>query len=544
MERAISSLAFNGSIAEAVVEAKRQKKLFVVYISGDNPESIHLEEFAWTDQRVTESLSKYCILLHILEGSTDATQFSAIYPQKSVPCIAAIGYNGVQLWQSEGFVSAEVLASSLEKAWLSLHIQETTATFLTAALASGKAEQPASGASDTTTFEQGSSSRSDVKAPSKDDAHSSETTKLANTEIVEENKHCDHAVENINSKPADVVSPASVLVNELESSVAEQAVPSTATVKEPLNPVEIELNNTGVGNKSSSAEDIFPAPEVVYQHSRVNVEASGVIHNEGSKPVVDKKAETVETEKTDILEFSRSKSNDVHLNIRLPNSSSLQRKFSVMSTLRMVKDYVDENQESSVGPYDLAIPYPRKVFTNQDLSKTLSELDLFNRQALIVVPHHRASGHDKAGISSRNQTTSNNDVDSSSGSSEGYFAFVKRMVSYVNPFSYLGGGGASSSSGPVQEPQSNMWQYSPNPTLQNNPRGTGRPQTAASATTSTSTSGAANNSVRRRQTVPFGSGSNIHTLKRDEDEDDRFTGKNAFWNGNSTQYGGDNNDAK
>lgn len=170
-----------------------------------------------------------------------------------------------------------------------------------------------------------------------------------------------------------MVSPASVLVNELESSVAEQAVPSTVTVKEPLNPVKIELNNTGVGNKSSSAEYIFPAPEVVNQHSKVNVEASGVIRNEGSKPVVDKKAETVETVKTDILEFSRSKSNDVHLNIRLPNGSSLQRKFSVMSSLRMVKDYVDENQESSVGPYDLAIPYPRKVFTNQGTSFGYSE---------------------------------------------------------------------------------------------------------------------------------------------------------------------------
>lgn len=78
-------------------------------------------------------------------------------PQKSVPCITAIGYNGVQVWQNgmtsnlklcfwlefrtthnhvlnmwlfsllnkltEGFVGPEDLASSLEKAWLSLHIQ-------------------------------------------------------------------------------------------------------------------------------------------------------------------------------------------------------------------------------------------------------------------------------------------------------------------------------------------------------------------------------------------------------------------------------------
>ena len=35
MERAISNLAFRGSILEAITEAKRQKKLFVVYISGN-----------------------------------------------------------------------------------------------------------------------------------------------------------------------------------------------------------------------------------------------------------------------------------------------------------------------------------------------------------------------------------------------------------------------------------------------------------------------------------------------------------------------------
>ncbi|WJZ95043.1 hypothetical protein VitviT2T_013839 [Vitis vinifera] len=39
----------------------------------------------------------------------------------------------------EGFVAAEILASNLEKTWLSLHIQETTATILTTALTSKKA---------------------------------------------------------------------------------------------------------------------------------------------------------------------------------------------------------------------------------------------------------------------------------------------------------------------------------------------------------------------------------------------------------------------
>ena len=59
------------------------------------------------------------------------------------------------------------------------------------------------------------------------------------------------------------------------------------------------------------------------------------------------------------------KSSDAYLNIRLPDGTSLQEMFSVTSTLRIVKEYVDQHQGSGIGRYDLAIPYPRKVFTEQ-----------------------------------------------------------------------------------------------------------------------------------------------------------------------------------
>lgn len=60
-------------------------------------------------------------------------------------------------------------------------------------------------------------------------------------------------------------------------------------------------------------------------------------------------------------------SSDVHLNIRLLNGVNLREKFSKTDTLRMVKDYVDNSQESTFGSYDLAVPYPRKVFTDQGM---------------------------------------------------------------------------------------------------------------------------------------------------------------------------------
>jgi hypothetical protein len=75
---ALSSLTFKGSLPEAIFEAKGKKKLFVVYISGEDEESDKLNRLTWTDASVADSLSKYCILVHIQAGSVDATNFSAI----------------------------------------------------------------------------------------------------------------------------------------------------------------------------------------------------------------------------------------------------------------------------------------------------------------------------------------------------------------------------------------------------------------------------------------------------------------------------------
>ncbi|CAL5420635.1 unnamed protein product [Camellia sinensis] len=336
----------------------------------DNVESTHLEESTWMD-------SNSC---HVMMLGTD--------PQKSIPCITAIGYSGLQLWQNEGFVSADILASSLEKAWLSLHIQETTRTFLTAALASKKSEPQGTSGSDTASFEQGSSSV-DVPSPSTDKhALHSEARAAASTEM--ENKESDQTDEEINSKLGDEASIGSVL-GEVGRSIS-----SIETAKESINPVKVDPNDAGVGHTSSVARDECPAQEgklnVVDHHSEVTSETSQVIANaatdavqdkeaeaveddkiksevttetcqvianKATEAVQDKKADDVEEDKIDVLDSCSSKSTDVHLNIRLLDGANLQEKFLLTSTLRMVRGYVDENQASSIGSYDLAIPYPR-----------------------------------------------------------------------------------------------------------------------------------------------------------------------------------------
>nr|XP_043627385.1 plant UBX domain-containing protein 11 [Erigeron canadensis] len=489
MDQSVSSLAFKGSILEAITEAKRQKKLFVVYISGDNEDSISMDQSTWLDSSVAESLSKYCILLHILEGSTDAAQFSALYRQKAAPCITVIGYNGVQLWQNEGFVSAEVLASNFEKAWLSIHVQETTATFLTAALASRQSESIPFEAPPTASRDPGDSS----SAPSS-------TNPTASASL--DKKDIDHDKDKcVNETP-----PVEIIYSKLGDDAShEPLVDKLEEVEQP-----VTTNSEPFTQATPSASDSGANTKPCLNVSR-EAKLSESLHTE----VVDK-----------ITDLPLKKSTDIYLNIRLPGGASLQEKFEPTSTLRVVKDYVDENQESSIGSYDLAVPYPRKVFTDQDLSKTLTELNLLDRQALIVVPHLQTGGLRSGQSAIPSQSVSTSAAGSSDG--ESYFSLVKRYLSYVNPLAYLSSGGANSSTS-VQETQRTMPESG-------NFTGSRRSYLVTSNQRSGSIPSTARNN--KPSSSRFGSGSNIHTLKHDED-DAKFSGKNAFWNGNSTEYGGD-----
>lgn len=89
------------------------------------------------------------------------------------------------------------------------------------------------------------------------------------------------------------------------------------------------------------------------------------------------------------------------------------------------------------------------------MRRTLSELGFASRQALIVVPRNQATQPHRVRPST-NMTTSND-------SNGGYFDYVKRVLSYVNPFSYLGGNSSSSNSETVARTDG-PWQHSKNPT--------------------------------------------------------------------------------
>lgn len=171
-----------------------------------------------------------------------------------------------------------------------------------------------------------------------------------------------HGQENI--EVGDGTSRKVLHADELDNSENEQPTSLDAMVKELL-PVTSDLNNSEVGPISPTVKDVCPVQEENISFTNPHLEVSGPSQSIASKvkqTVVDAKTENVEGHKSGTLDISTNKSTDVHLNIRLPDGSSLKEKFPMTSTLSMVKDFVDENQASGIGSYDLAVPYPRKVF--------------------------------------------------------------------------------------------------------------------------------------------------------------------------------------
>lgn len=138
--------------------------------------------------------------------------------------------------------------------------------------------------------------------------------------------------------------------------------------KEPVRPAALRPNDNAASVQSST--DRKRKQGIMVNNADNGSGVSGrdisLAKSVGTKEDTKPRGEGGEEEEED--GESSKKSSDVHLNIRLPDGGSLQEKFSVTSILRTVKDYVNSNQTIGLGAYDLAVPYPRKVYSDQGKS--------------------------------------------------------------------------------------------------------------------------------------------------------------------------------
>jgi len=604
MEVSLSSIAFKGSVTQAIVAAKIWRKILLVYIGDPGEMSVHLEQSTLRDSEVVKLLSEYCVVLHLLEGSMDVVHFSAFCPHKSAPALSAIGYNGSLLWQYEGYISANDLIASIEKARTDLHSQEVVSNLVSSEHegnlntaepypSSGEIHSQQSSISQTMSESTwGTEETVQTEVSCRDDGQED----MASTSIISasatpnrpsnaSSSKCDSMANSTQSstsiveKPRNlafsnqkITDPTCVLVQTKESA---DASPSNLAENNSQRGNTVSPGDTNIGGEMLKADDeLFrektinvaslgleqPTAEIVPERDTGDQGTSHVIadiNNGGEMLEADDQSfreqtsdvASLDTEQptTEIVpngemgdqgsshvmddqsarRLPTRDSSSIYLQIRLLNGSSLQAKFQATDTLRRVKDYVNENWTDGNKAFSLAIPYPRKVFGQEDMGKVLSELNLGTRVAMILVPFGSATSPSDWRSSSQANNMGSPSSLQNREASPGLFA---RILSYFNPFSYFSGTSTNQDS----MSRDSVWQYGPNPSLQSAFKDGSQNSSYMSRS---NTPGKDQKSSGNSKVEKKGWGSNIHTLNHDEDES--FRDRNAFWNGNSTQYGGD-----
>ncbi|KAG0599137.1 hypothetical protein M758_12G130700 [Ceratodon purpureus] len=502
---------FRGSISEAIVRAQGSDLVLIVFVSGENEESVSMELTTFRDAAVLDEVKKESLILRLQEGSTDAAYFQAIFPVRRVPTITFLGLKGTLLGQLEGYQDAEKFLTALRNVQLQRVAAKAMVALLSSAnLAADSTVSSASAPEPPTST--GNSTREDIPV------QSSSTT-----------------VEG-SSMDVDLPEPTEVARSPVYPEA--QPIPDAGSLT-----VESRDGRASGGSTAADTNSLAPKPEPVKSSSPEALKSSS---SEDSKSVQNQaktvvkqgngKKTTLRREPSGGTKPVKVRTGPFLLQVRLTNGETIQGTFESYQLLRDVKNFIDLQRTDGSMEFRLAIPFPRKLFSEEDMDKTLSKLDIGPRSALILIASDNPTGNP-----SHSRASANSDADSSSQSeaTTAGGSYVGKFLSFLSPYVY------GRPAAPQQTPASHSnaspattraLQEGAQPPMSNS----SRPEPPF-VTPMNAGSNQENTTLGGRLSHRRGGGANVHTL-RGGDEEGPSPG-NTYWNGNSTQFGG-NDEAK
>ncbi|KAG0599133.1 hypothetical protein M758_12G130700 [Ceratodon purpureus] len=307
--------------------------------------------------------------------------------------------------------------------------------------------------------------------------------------------------------------------------------------------VESRDGRASGGSTAADTNSLAPKPEPVKSSSPEALKSSS---SEDSKSVQNQaktvvkqgngKKTTLRREPSGGTKPVKVRTGPFLLQVRLTNGETIQGTFESYQLLRDVKNFIDLQRTDGSMEFRLAIPFPRKLFSEEDMDKTLSKLDIGPRSALILIASDNPTGNP-----SHSRASANSDADSSSQSeaTTAGGSYVGKFLSFLSPYVY------GRPAAPQQTPASHSnaspattraLQEGAQPPMSNS----SRPEPPF-VTPMNAGSNQENTTLGGRLSHRRGGGANVHTL-RGGDEEGPSPG-NTYWNGNSTQFGG-NDEAK
>lgn len=73
------------------------------------------------------------------------------------------------------------------------------------------------------------------------------------------------------------------------------------------------------------------------------------------------------------------------MKIRLADGRILMQTFQAEDTLKSVQEFVRRNQQDDARPFSLITTFPRKVYSESDINKTLKQLGKFESSYIYFI---------------------------------------------------------------------------------------------------------------------------------------------------------------
>ncbi|KAL3837071.1 hypothetical protein ACJMK2_022456 [Sinanodonta woodiana] len=463
---------FQGSIPEAIQSSKAKKSVFIVYVYGEDELSQQMSK-TWEDEEVTKICEANKVVAVRIAGNSEACGFfSQIYPVIVMPSSFFIGEGGVPLEVTGGHSEPTEFLKKIERV-----LQDHKRQLQNAVGDGAQAALPETGASNSQTSVE---TKEELSSTSSDSQDLSDKVEKAKRLIEEKRKEKLQAEEE---KARQAEKERRLLGQELQQLRENQKEQELKELQEQFKKEKQEERKA----KERVREQIAKDREERAARFKKEKEEREKSHVANKQSHAQKQQEAMAKEEAKKRETAR-------IQVRLPDGSSISQTFPSGEPLQSLCDFVSQQ----IGSYPtLSTTFPKRVFTEEDMSVSFLDLQLVPSAVVIAIPTRQSRS---PGISS----------DSTGGV---FSLFLTPIMMLWNMLFYLyclifGGGSGSSRRNPSPKESSST-----------------SPQTSQEFG---SKGRVDSNPESTRQARQRG---NTHRLTDIKDDDD----ENATWNGNSTQ---------
>ncbi|XP_056322012.1 UBX domain-containing protein 4 isoform X2 [Danio aesculapii] len=494
---------FEGSIPAAIATAKQRRSVFVVVITGSDDQSRQLIS-SWETAGVSEVAQNCCVAIRVDAQSEACVQFSQIYPVVCVPSSFFIGENGIPLEVIAGSVTEDELKRRISRV-IQMQGQQTDAAEVHTQTAEQTAVSQPQEALNTTSssaatskeclsvrMEEGGASGAEVEPKVEAEKAEEQTGEELEVKVERLTKKLEERREQKKKAEEEKEIQKEVERRKLGKEMLEykkqQEEEKTRRLLEERNREKMEERAARERVKQQIAQDRADRA-ARYAQTQQELEAARVAALQAKAAEQEVKRDATQRERSAIA----------RIQFRLPDGSSFTNQFPSETRLQEARQFASQEVGNRYGQFTLATMFPRREFTDEDLQRTLLELELTPSASIVLLPW---SGAGAAVVRS-----------SSSSSSSVWAVFSSLLFPLLAVWRFI-----------------SALLFSPTHTPAAGTHTRASPPTATGSSTEPQRD-AVRKRVLEKRPEDFKKDGKIYRLRTPEDSED----DNNTWNGNSTQ---------